>query len=365
MLKHARLLGVCTCIAVLLLAQVGLAYAAGPAQTPAATTALTSTVAAVQTPAALPDHQPLTTTVSTTVTTTANVLTAKALAAPKVITTKALAAPKIVLPADRKPLVGPAADATAQNTVKGLVVNWAYRNEVNYPVSLGGGGWNVEARTDNNAQFMFQTLGQGIAVLNPIIAKGSGQHAMAPDLAVPVTGPADRMINVGIYGGDQYPTGLPMAVEMKPSALKVNPGEEVQFVVDVKNTMPHTVHEVMVTDLLPPGLTPTYIESSIGTPWIGGQFAAASIGSLDQNQGAVVTITAQLAADAAPDRALTTRANVIYQESVALQASATINGEIPNQLPETGAPGMTLPLGGLVLLVAIVGLRKVRLSHIA
>jgi uncharacterized repeat protein (TIGR01451 family) len=152
---------------------------------------------------------------------------------------------------------------------------------------------------------------------------------------------------------------------MKPSALKVNPGEEVQFVVDVKNAMPHTVHEVMVTDLLPQGLTPTYIESSTGTPWIGGQFAAASIGSLDQNQGAVVTITAQLAADAAPDRAITTRANVIYQESVALQASATINGEIPNQLPETGGSAMTLPLGGLVLLVAIVGLRKVRLSHVA
>ena len=96
---------------------------------------------------------------------------------------------------------------------------------------------------------------------------------------------------------------------------------------------------------------------------LGGQFAAASIGSLDEGQGAVVTITAQLAPNASADKAVTNRANVIYQESVALQAAATINGEIPNQLPETGASAMALPLGGLALLAAVVGLRRMRLSQ--
>ena len=160
-------------------------------------------------------------------------------------------------------------DATFQNNVKGMVVNWAYRNEADFPVNLSGGGWSVEAKTDGNAQFAFQTLGEGVAVLNPIIAKGSGLHPMTVDLAFPVSGPADRTINVGLYGGSQYPTGLPMSIQMKPSAPRVDPGGEVQFVVDVKNEMPHTVHEVMVTDLMPDGLTPTYIESTNGLPWIG------------------------------------------------------------------------------------------------
>jgi uncharacterized repeat protein (TIGR01451 family) len=370
MLKFARLLGVCLCIAGLSMAQVGAISAANPTETnetPAATAPIkvpviqaTETLTATQvseTPAAEVTAAPKGETTETP--------------APVADHTPAAAAPEKAnaeptpIPAERAALPTIAPDLTFQNSVKGMVINWAYRNETEFPVVLSGGGWSLEAKTDSNAQFVFETLGEGIALLNPIIAKGSDLHPMAVDLAVPVSGPADRVINVGLYGGKQYPTGLPMSVQMKASATKVNPGEEVQFVVDVKNDMPHTVHEVMVTDLMPEGLTPTYIETSTGTPWFGGQFAASSIGTLEEGQSAVVTITAQLAPNASSEKAITTRANVLYQESVALQASATINGEVPNVLPETGAGALALPLGGLLVMVAVVGLRRVRLSHVA
>ncbi len=385
MLRFARLLGACLCFAGLFIAQVGVVSAASPTQTsgtpeatapikvpaveatvapdemkvdwtPAATEASETPAAIeatetpaeseasetpsaeIETPIAIPDHTPM-----------AAAANSQAEATP--------------IPTDRPPLPTVVQDASFENNVKGMVVNWAYRNESDFPVSLSGGGWNVDAKTDGNARFAFQALGEGVAVLNPIIAKGSGLEPMTVDLAFLVSGPADRAINLGVYGGSQYPTGLPMAIQMQSSAARVDPGQEVQFVVDVKNEMPHTVHEVMVTDLMPDGLMPTYIESSAGLPWIGGQFAAASIGSLDEGQSAVVTITAQLAPDASADRAVTNRANVIYQESVALQASATINGQIPNQLPETGSNALALPLSGLALLVAVVGLRRMRLNR--
>lgn len=260
--------------------------------------------------------------------------------------------------------VPPPPDPSYVNGLQGMVINWAYRNEAGFPVRLTGGGWQLEENTDSNAMFSYTGLGEGIGILNPVLAEGADAHPLTVDLAIPVAGPADRMVNLGLYGGDQVPTGLPMSIGIQSSSAQVTPGEKVQFVVNVKNNMPHTVHQVMVTDLYPDGLVPQGIATSAGSAWLGGQFAAAAIGELQQGQTAVVTMTAQLAPDISQDHALTNRASLIYNESVALQDSITINNpEIPTQLPETGV-GIGLQLGALLLLLAIIGFRQIRLhSH--
>lgn len=278
-----------------------------------------------------------------------------------------LVSPAQATPPAQDPAVGEvvAPDAPLSVSVGGTAVNWGYRGEPDLHVILDGGGWMVETITGSEGQFSFDNLGEGVAVLNPLFPDGSGLQAMTTDLAVPLLSLSNRTVNLGIYGGEQYPTGLPLAIDMVPSAWKVGPGETVSFTVVISNNMPNDIHRVLVTDMFPEELTPTAIESSVGVAWIGGQFAAADLGDIGQGQGAVVEITAVMDPNLDPDDIVANRAGVLYDESVALQATVTLNDEsmMPATLPDTGIK-FGLPLGAaVVLLGAIVGLRRMRLIH--
>jgi len=278
-----------------------------------------------------------------------------------------LVTPAQAAPPAEDPVVGEvvAPDTPLRVSVGGAAVNWGYRSEPDLHVTLTGGGWMVETLTTSEGRYSFANLGEGVAVLNPVFPDGSGLQAMTTDLAVPLFSPSDRTVNLGIYGGEQYPTGLPLSIHMVPSAIKVGPGETVSFTVTISNNMPNDIHQVFVTDMFPEELTPTDIETSVGTAWIGGQFAAADLGDIGQGQGAVVEITAVMDPNLDPDDIVTNRAGVLYDESVALQATVTLNDEsmMPATLPDTGIK-FGLPLGAaVVLLGAIVGLRRMRLIH--
>ena len=256
-----------------------------------------------------------------------------------------------------------APDTPLRASVSGTAVNWGYRNEPDLHVTLTGAGWMLETITASAGRFSFDNLGEGIAVLNPVFPDGSGLQAMTTDLAVPLSSPINRTVNLGIYGGEQYPTGLPVSIRMVPSAIKVGPGEMVSFTVSISNNMPNDIHQVFVTDMFPEELTPTDIESSVGIAWIGDQFAVADLGDIAQGQGATIKIMAMTDLNLDPDDIVTNRAGVFYGESVALQDEVRLNDESvePKTLPETGTQ-LALPLGaGIVLLGAIVGLRRLRL----
>jgi uncharacterized repeat protein (TIGR01451 family) len=276
-----------------------------------------------------------------------------------------LVSPAQAAPPAQDPVVDEvvAPDTSLRVTLGGTAVNWGYRNEPDLHVILDGGGWMVETSTGSEGQFSFDNLGEGVAVLNPHFPDGSGLQAMTTDLAVPLASPNSRTVNLGIYGGEQYPTGLPLSIDMVPSVWKVGPGDTVSFTVSISNNMPNDIHQVIVTDMFPEELTPTAIESSVGVAWIGGQFAAADLGDIGQGQGAVIEIAAVMDPNLDPDDIVTNRAGVLYNESVALQAKVTLNDEsmMPETLPDTGVR-FGLPLGAaVVLLGAIVGLRRMRL----
>ena len=79
-------------------------------------------------------------------------------------------------------------DAAVKASVSGTAVNWGYRSEPELHVTLTGAGWMVETITDSSAHFMFDNLGEGVALLNPVLPEGSGLHPMTVDLAVPFSG---------------------------------------------------------------------------------------------------------------------------------------------------------------------------------
>ena len=276
------------------------------------------------------------------------------------LVTPAQAAPPAQDPAADE-VVAP--DTPLRASVSGTAVNWGYRNEPDLHITLTGAGWMLETITASDGRFSVDNLGDGVAVLNPVFPDGSGLQAMTTDLAVPLFSPNNRTVNLGVYGGEQYPTGLPVSIRMVPSDIKVGPGEAVSFTVSISNNMPNDIHQVLVTDMFPEELTPFDIESSVGIAWIGDQFAVADLGDIAQGQGAAMRITAMTDPNLGPNEIVTNRAGVFYRESVALQDEVRLNDESvkPETLPETGVQ-FALPLGAaVVLLSAIVGLRRLRL----
>ena len=248
-------------------------------------------------------------------------------------------------------------------SVSGTAINWGYRSEPDMHITLTGAGWMLETITASDGRFNFGNLGDGAAVINPFFPNGSGLHAMTTDLAIPFAGPVNRTVNLGVYGGDQPPAGLPVTIQVTPDRYQVGPGETVSFTVTISNEMPNDIHEVFVTDMFPAELVPTDIESSVGAAWVGGQLAAASLGDMAQGQAATVKIVAVADPNLEPNRIVTNRAGVFYRESVALQAETRLNDvpAEPEVLPETGALQVGLPLGAaVVLLGTMFGLRRLR-----
>lgn len=271
-------------------------------------------------------------------------------------------------PPAQEPESGAAAspDTPLKASVSGSVINWGYRSEPDLHVTLTGAGWQAENITSSNGRFTFDALGDGVAVLNAVFPADSGLKAMTTDLAVPFAGPVNRVVNLGIYGGAQYPTaGLPLDIRLTPDKNEIGPGETISFTVSITNIMPNDIHQVFVTDMFPAELQPTAIETSVGSAWIGDQVAIAELGDLAQGEGAVVRITAVADPNLDEGDVVVNRAGAFYKESVAMQAEVRLNDEIvaPQSLPETGNALVAPLIAALVLMGAIVVLRRLRLSQ--
>ena len=157
-------------------------------------------------------------------------------------------------------------DTPLKASISGSVINWGYRSEPDLHVTLTGAGWQSENITASTGRFAFDNLGDGVAILNPVFPEGSGLNAMTTDVAVPLSAPLNRVVNLGIYGGEDYPTtGLPLEIQITPDREMIGPGEAVSFTVSITNVMPNDIHEVFVTDLFPAELKPTAIKTSAGS----------------------------------------------------------------------------------------------------
>ena len=247
--------------------------------------------------------------------------------------------------------------------LRGSVIYWGNRTEPGMTVNLNGGGWMVDTVTDAVGNYVFQNLGSGGGVINPVLAKGGTLKPMTTDLAVPIGGPGDLLVNLGIYGGEEYPTGLPVSIRVAAEPIVVKPGEVVTMTVTITNNTTNSLHQVYITDLFPTDLTPMEIGSTAGTPWIGGKFAAAAIGLMEPGKVQTLTIAAQLNPNMSPEKIITNKASVFYAESAATQAEVKINDvTVTNHLPETGG-GYALPMAAFALVAVIWGVRRVRLGR--
>lgn len=212
---------------------------------------------------------------------------------------------------------------------------------------------------------------------------------MTTDLALRTKGIGQIVVNLGFYTGPTMP-GLPVDISMSVEPESAVQGDTVLYTIQVTNSLPHGISQVLVTNCLPEGLTP--VEATISPikmtptptptptdtptpatptatptpgpptatpgPWpptatptpppptveIWGNLVMANIGEMAVRDTAVVIIEARVGDNVSPGTVIQDRASFIYAESVAVQAMAslTIGGAGPTGAPVAETPAVAV-----------------------
>lgn len=228
-------------------------------------------------------------------------------------------------------------------------------------VSLKGDGWEIFAETDEWGQYYFRAIGNEIAVLNVIAPANRPElRPLASDLPVKVRVDGELIVNMALYpqGADVKPI---VTLKMVSSATEAKPGKNVSFIITVENGWNDWANDVIVGDMLPSGLE--YVSATVsqgqiiyekGLVW-------ATLGPVAAGSSATVTVMAKVKDDAVPEETIVNKAAVYYRENVAVEAHASVKvvKETNGVLPVTGV-ATVLPVAGLLLAGALVGIRRLR-----
>jgi uncharacterized repeat protein (TIGR01451 family) len=256
-------------------------------------------------------------------------------------------------PPDRPPapIIGPARPAGEEGSapipcsgVHGFVLNWGYRNEPKLPVDLVGESWQAHSVTDDNGYYAFPCLAADASLLNALVPPGL--RPMTSDVAIRLAYRADFEVNLGVYSGQVAPT-LEVKPTMDVSPGEVWPGASLTYTIQVANTS-GKMEGVMITDMLPPSLTPLSATSSQGATELWGNLLTADVGELAPGQSVTIAVNAAVRDGVSPGAVIGNRASLIYRDHVTVQTdlvsvqvgsgapAASAATEPPTSLPVTG-----------------------------
>lgn len=278
-------------------------------------------------------------------------------------------------------------------TIHGMIVNWNYHYEPHAQVKLRGGGWDLGTTSDDNGYYYFKGLGTDNVFLDLVLPEDSDLTPLATDLALRVKGSGQLVINLGFYTGPAAPD-LPVDISMSIEPESALQGDTVLYTIQITNSLPYAISQILVTDYLPPGLapveatiryspvmptptftpTPTYTPTPIptgtlaptytltpvfpiGTPvplpptvtptptplppavemW--GNLVVAGIWEMAARDTALVTIEARVEDNVPLGTVIENRASFIYAEGIAVQAMAPLAIGV---VSPTGTPTETL-----------------------
>jgi uncharacterized repeat protein (TIGR01451 family) len=230
--------------------------------------------------------------------------------------------------------------------LRGTVINWGYQNEPGVALRLRDGGWEATQVTSTDGAYAFGSLGEGVAFLSVELAPEQAEtlRPMADEIAVRLRCDLEVVANIGLYSSAQRPDP-PATISMSVSDQALLPGETATFYLTVRNGMPHAISRALVTDYLPDGL----IVNDVIAPWgtleiLNQRMVVVNIGELPAGEQGTIEIDVQAAADAARGARLTNTATLLYAESAADQAWATLSigaGGAPPAATEAPAPAAT------------------------
>jgi uncharacterized repeat protein (TIGR01451 family) len=217
--------------------------------------------------------------------------------------------------------------------LRGTVINWGFQNEPGVALRLGGGGWETLQATSSEGSYQFGPLGQGVAVLSVDLSaeQAATLRPMADDVAIPLRCDFEMVANLGVYSSAERPDP-PATLTMGLSQAAVLPGKQVTFYLTVKNGMPHAISHVFITDLLPAGLAVVGTTATRGSVEVlDGRMVTVALGDLPQGGQETIELVAEADAGLASGARLTNTATLLYAESAADQAwaSLTVGGAAP------------------------------------
>jgi uncharacterized repeat protein (TIGR01451 family) len=227
------------------------------------------------------------------------------------------------------------------------VINWGYRNEPGVTLRLNDGGWQTMQVSSADGSYQFGGLGEGIAFLSADLSPGQAEtlHPMADNVAIRLRCDLDVVANLGLYSSPQRPDP-PATVTMTVSRQVLLPGQSAAFYLTLKNGMPHAISHVFLTDYLPDGLTVAEVTSSLGSVEVlNGRMVTVYVGELAQGAEATIQISVQADPALAYGTSLKNTATLLYAESAADQAWATLAigaaaeaAPMPTTLPVSATP---------------------------
>lgn len=261
-------------------------------------------------------------------------------------------------PPTATPLPGVGPTTGLPPSLHGIVINWGFRNEPSIPVQVSGADWRLDTTSDATGYYLFERLGNDVVWLNVVPSEGSNVKPLTTDVAVRPAIGEETIVNLGVYEGSEA-LPLPVTHTIEASATQVQPGDRVTFTVHIKNNLETPMTHVQLTDYLPAGLGFVSADSDHGPMNYADNLVIVRLGSLKPGDEATVTIVTLVEPDGAESWELTNRSSLLYRESVATQAAATVtvSGGATSELPVTG---VGLPLAALGLGALLVTARRLR-----
>ncbi|MCB0162883.1 MAG: DUF11 domain-containing protein [Anaerolineae bacterium] len=211
--------------------------------------------------------------------------------------------------------------------LQGEVLHWGVGALGGIGSKLSTGSWEVDATSSSNGTYSFGSLGTGIATLQVVLppALDDSLDPLIQNAGVYLNCDYATIANIAVYSGPRVDP--PATLEMTgPSTL--SPGVEIPVKLTVKNTLPNDSTNVIVTSLMPAGLTATKVEAAsiaaenlkIVNGGDDGQLVAVFLDTMPSGAERNVFITVKAAADQPNSGQIRQTATLFYRESAADQA---------------------------------------------
>jgi len=266
-------------------------------------------------------------------------------------------------PASSPPASPPLPAAPACESICGQVINLENgAGEPGQTVRFAGVGWSLEAVTDAEGRYAYGRLGTDVGLLDLIVPEGDDLHPTTSGIAIAPMPGQPIVVNLGAYRDHPAAPLLVPSVSAQPSWVR--PSDRVTITAQVENVLSTKISGVMVTGLLPEGLTLVGVTGDRGDVTRSGQYGAVFIGDLWPGEVATVCFIADVAQEA-PSGKVRVPVSLVYREHAAAQAAAEVwvggsavvastssaaGSATPTSVPSSVGAPQTLPATGPTLL---------------
>jgi len=237
-------------------------------------------------------------------------------------------------------------DGSACASVAGQVINWGFGGEGGVTTNLSASSWQVSTISASDGNYGYGGLGVGVATLHVSLAPSQAENLQPhiQDASIYLNCNYPIIANIALTGSPDIepPVTLDMSV---PNRLI--PGQNSQIRLAVTNDLPNEITNVILTNLMPPGLIALDVAAASIPPenavivdgGIDGQLVAVFLDRVPASAEANVIMTVTTTEDIASNTQLNNTATLFYRESIAVQASAELTiGQRELEVPAVSTP---------------------------